>query len=65
MPIPNDSLTKLLMQDIINANSVKAIKSYFNTLFNRENMVNIYIMGPSFSLTRHHFKERKDSDNTS
>lgn len=48
------------MQDIAKADSVKAIQTFLNTLFDLENMANFYTIGFSFFLTYYHFKKRKD-----
>ena len=68
MLISNNLLAELTIQDIISANSNRAAKSSFNTLFDTENMVNSYVMDSNFLLTCHCSEKRKNSstkDNTS
>lgn len=68
MFIPNNLLTKLTMQDMLIANSVRAAKPFFNTSFDTKNIANFYAMGSNSLLTCHHFKKHKNSnikDNTS
>lgn len=61
MSILHDPLVELIMQDIINANSVRAAKPFFNISFDIKSMANFYAMGFSSFLTYYHFKERKNS----
>lgn len=51
MSIPDNPLAKLIIQDIFSANSAKATKSCFNTLFDIKNIANFYAIGFSFLLT--------------
>lgn len=48
------------MQDIVNADSVKAIQTPFNTSFDIESMANFYAIGSTFPLAYYYSKERKD-----
>ncbi len=50
------------MQDIVNADNVKANQTAFNTLFNTENMANFYAMRSSSPLACHHSEKCEDSN---
>lgn len=48
------------MQDIVNANSARAIQTPFNTLFLIESMANFYTIGSGIFLACYHTKKRKN-----
>ncbi len=62
MSIFNDPLAEIAIQDIVNADSVKATQISFNTLFDTESMVNFYVIGSSSPLACHHSEEHKNSN---
>ena len=58
--IPDDPLAEIVMQDIVNADSIRASQILFNTLYDIENMANFYAMGFSSSLACYHSEKRED-----
>lgn len=58
--ISNNPLVKTKIQDIVNANSAKAIQMSFNTLFDIKNIANFYIIGSSSFLACDHSKKCKN-----
>lgn len=48
------------MQDIINTNSIKTIKFFFNILFDIENMANFYAMCSSSFLACHYSEKYRN-----
>lgn len=61
MSILNDLLVKVVMQDIINANSIRAMQNSFNTLFNIKSIANFYAMGFNLPLVCYYFERFKNS----
>ena len=62
MFILNDSLAEIAMQDIGNADSVRATQTPFITLFDTKTMANFYAIICSFSLACYYFEKHKDSN---
>lgn len=62
MSISNNFLAKAAIQDIINADSNKAIKTSFNILVDIKNITNFYTIDFSFFLNYHHSKKCKNSN---
>ncbi len=60
MSIPDDPLTEITMQDIINADNARATQTPFNSLFDMKSMANFYAMSSSSPLTCHHSEKRED-----
>ncbi len=60
MSIPNNPLAEIAMQDIVNADSARAIQTPFNTSFDIESIANFYVMGSSSSLAFYYSEECKD-----
>lgn len=60
MSISNDPLAKVIILDIVNVDSVRAMQTSFNTFFNTESITNFYTMSSSCFLAYHHSKKCKN-----
>lgn len=62
MFIPNDSLIEIAMQDIVNANSARAIQTFLDISFDLKSIANFYLIGSSSLLACYNFEKYKNSN---